>query len=76
MATAKTCESAALNILKGDQAEVVAPVNGPQRLVSHMWLGDLAPLYVTSGGTIILSGQITYMDGVKSGGVVHAGEDT
>jgi DNA-binding IclR family transcriptional regulator len=53
--TAKTRESSALNILKGDQLQVVATVNSPQRLVSHMRLGDLAPLYATSGGKIILA---------------------
>jgi DNA-binding IclR family transcriptional regulator len=53
--TAKTRESSALNLLKGNQAEVVATVSGSQRLVSHMRLGDLAPLYATSGGKIILA---------------------
>lgn len=53
--TAVTRESCALNILKDDAAEVVAAVNSPQRLVSHMRLGDLAPLYATSGGKIILA---------------------
>lgn len=48
-------ESSALNQLKGHQAEVVATVLGPQRLVSHMRLGDLAPLYATSGGKAILA---------------------
>ena len=41
--TARTAESSALNVLKGDMAEVAATVLGPQRLVSHMRLGDLAP---------------------------------
>ena len=53
--TAQTGESAALNMLKGDDAEVVATVSSSQRLVSHMRLGDLAPLYATSGGKIILA---------------------
>ena len=53
--TAKTRESSALNLLKGNQAEVVATVSGPQRLGSHMRTGDLAPLYATSGGKIILA---------------------
>lgn len=53
--TAATRESSALNILKEDVAEVVATANSPQRLVSHMRLGDLAPLYATSGGKIILA---------------------
>ncbi len=53
--TAVTRESSALNILREDAAEVVATVSSPQRLVSHMRLGDLAPLYATSGGKIILA---------------------
>lgn len=53
--TAVTRESSALNILKDDSAEVVATVSSPQRLVSHMRLGDLAPLYATSGGKILLA---------------------
>ena len=53
--TAHTGESSALNVLKGDMAEVAATVLGPQRLVSHMRLGDLAPLYATSGAKVILA---------------------
>ncbi len=53
--TARTAESSALNVLKGDMAEVAATVLGPQRLVSHMRLGDLAPLYATSGAKVILA---------------------
>jgi len=53
--TRETGESSALNQLKGDQAEVVATVLGPARLVTHMRLGDLAPLYATSGGKAILA---------------------
>jgi DNA-binding IclR family transcriptional regulator len=53
--TDRTGESSALNRLKGWQAEVVATVNGPHRLVTHMRLGDLAPLYATSGGKVILA---------------------
>ncbi len=53
--THDTGESSALNQLKGDRAEVVATVLGPQRLVTHMRLGDLAPLYATSGGKAILA---------------------
>lgn len=53
--TAKCQESSALNFLEDDQTKVVATVNGPQRLVTHMRLGDLAPLYATSGGKIILA---------------------
>ena len=39
----------------GSEAAVVATVLGPQRLVSHMRLGDVAPLYATSGGKVILA---------------------
>ena len=53
--TAQTSESSAVNILKGDVAEVAATVLGPQRLVSHMRLGDVAPLYATSGAKAILA---------------------
>jgi DNA-binding IclR family transcriptional regulator len=53
--TRETGESSALNQLKGDAAEVVATVLGPARLVTHMRLGDLAPLYATSGGKAILA---------------------
>jgi DNA-binding IclR family transcriptional regulator len=53
--TDKTRESSALNVIKGQQAEVVATVSSTQRLVSHMRLGDLAPLYATSGGKIMLA---------------------
>jgi DNA-binding IclR family transcriptional regulator len=53
--TRETGESSALNQLKGDQAVVVATVLGPARLVTHMRLGDLAPLYATSGGKAILA---------------------
>ncbi len=55
--TRKTGESSALNLLKGDDAEVAATVLGPHRLVTHMRLGDLAPLYATSGGKAILAYQ-------------------
>lgn len=53
--TATTRESSALNVFRDDAAVVVATVNSPQRLVSHMRLGDLAPMYATSGGKIILA---------------------
>ena len=53
--TRETGESSALNQRKGDQAEVMATVLGPARLVTHMRLGDLAPLYATSGGKAILA---------------------
>jgi DNA-binding IclR family transcriptional regulator len=53
--TASTQESSALNVFSGDMAKVVATVSSSQRLVSHMRLGDLAPLYATSGGKILLA---------------------
>jgi DNA-binding IclR family transcriptional regulator len=53
--TARTSESSALNVLKGDMAVVAATVLGPQRLVSHMRLGEVAPLYATSGAKVILA---------------------
>jgi DNA-binding IclR family transcriptional regulator len=53
--TQQTLESCALNQIKGDQVEVVATVTSPQRLVSHLRLGDLAPLYAVSGGKVILA---------------------
>jgi DNA-binding IclR family transcriptional regulator len=53
--TQQTLESCALNQIKGDQVEVVATVTSSQRLVSHLRLGDLAPLYAVSGGKAILA---------------------
>lgn len=53
--TAKCGESSALNVLRGDESEVAVAVSSAQRLVSHMRVGDLAPLYATSGGKAILS---------------------
>jgi DNA-binding IclR family transcriptional regulator len=51
----ETGESAALNMLEGDMSKVVATVSSSQRLVSHMRLGDLAPLYATSSGKALLA---------------------
>ncbi|MGC3982435.1 MAG: IclR family transcriptional regulator [Steroidobacteraceae bacterium] len=53
--TATLGESSALNRLKGQKVEVVATVLGSHRLVSHMRLGDMAPLYATSGGKALLA---------------------
>lgn len=53
--TEVTLESCALSYLRGDQVEVVATENSPQRLLSHLRLGDLAPLYAVSAGKIILA---------------------
>ena len=53
--TRRTKESCALSLLKGDQIEVVATELSPQRLVSHLRPGDMAPLYTVSGGKAILA---------------------
>ncbi len=53
--TETTRESCALSYLRGDQVEVVVTENSPQRLLSHLRLGDLAPLYAVSAGKIILA---------------------
>jgi DNA-binding IclR family transcriptional regulator len=53
--TDQTGESSALNILNGDMSEVTASISSPQRLVSHMRVGDVAPLYATSGGKALLT---------------------
>ena len=53
--TRLTNETSALNQLRGTMAEVVATVPSPQRLLSNMHRGDMAPLYTTSGGKAILA---------------------
>ena len=53
--TRATGESSSLNVLHGDETQVVATAVSPQRLVTHMRLGDVAPLYATSGGKAILA---------------------
>lgn len=53
--TRETHETCALNRLKGTVSEVVATVSSPQRLLSNMRRGDVAPLYATSGGKSILA---------------------
>lgn len=50
-----TRESSALNVQVGDVSEVVAAHNGSHRLLSHMRLGDQAPLYATSSGKLMLA---------------------
>ncbi len=50
-----TGESSALSILEGDDSKVIATVESRHRLMSQLRLGDLAPLYATSGGKAILS---------------------
>ena len=44
-----------LALSRGDQSEIVATVLGPHRLVTHMRLGDRAPLHATSGGKGLLA---------------------
>lgn len=51
----ETRETCALNFIKGDRSEVVASVVGPHRLNFSMRSGDVAPLYATSGGKILLA---------------------
>ena len=53
--TGMTGESSALNIAEDGQLKVIATRSSPQRLVSHMRAGDLAPLHATSGGKAILA---------------------
>lgn len=53
--TKQTQESSTLNQLRGDQTEVIATVSSPLRLVSHMRVGDVGPLYALSGGKAILA---------------------
>lgn len=51
-ATSETC---ALNLLKGDVSEVMATASGSHRLHYTMRIGDVAPLYATSGGKALLA---------------------
>lgn len=53
--TGATGESSALNYLNGDETEVVATIYGNHRLITHMRLGDKAPLHLTSAGKLFLS---------------------
>lgn len=50
-----TGETCALNVLKGDVSEVVATASGSHRLHYSMRIGDVAPLYATSGGKALLA---------------------
>lgn len=54
-ATRDLGETSAFNQLLDDQQEVVATVNGRHRLTTHMRVGELAPLYATSGGKAMLA---------------------
>jgi DNA-binding IclR family transcriptional regulator len=51
----ETLESCTLNRLKGDQSEVIATVSSKLRLVSHMRVGDVGPLYALSSGKAMLA---------------------
>lgn len=52
----ETGESCAINLLKGDEAEVVVgKMSMKRKLVYHMHQGDSAPLYATSGGKALLA---------------------
>lgn len=53
--SAETRETCALNFIKGDRSEVITSVMGPHRLNYSMKSGDVAPLYATSGGKILLA---------------------
>ncbi len=54
-ATRDVGETSAFNQLHDDQLEVVATVTGRHRLTTHMKVGDVAPLYATSGGKAMLA---------------------
>jgi len=51
----ETLESCTLNRLRGDQSEVIATVVSQLRLVSHMRVGDVGPLYALSSGKAMLA---------------------
>lgn len=53
--TEATGESAAVNFRSGDFTEVVATTYGRHRLLTHMRLGDKAPLHLTSSGKLFLA---------------------
>ncbi|UZW57468.1 IclR family transcriptional regulator [Sphingobium sp. JS3065] len=54
-ATREIGETSAFNQLHDDQQEVVATVTGRHRLTTHMKVGEVAPLYATSGGKAMLA---------------------
>lgn len=54
-ATRDVGETSAFNQLHDDQQEVVATVTGRHRLISNMKVGDISPLYATSGGKAMLA---------------------
>lgn len=54
-ATREVGETSAFNQLHDDQQEVVATVTGRHRLTTHMKVGEVAPLYATSGGKAMLA---------------------
>jgi DNA-binding IclR family transcriptional regulator len=50
-----TGETSMATRLVGDEGQTVVSVTGPQKLVSHMRVGDRGPLYALSGGKAILA---------------------
>lgn len=59
--TLATGESSIMNQVSGDDGETTDAVTGPHRLVSHMRVGDMGPLYALSGGKAILARMPTEM---------------
>ncbi|ANL51060.1 IclR family transcriptional regulator protein (plasmid) [Rhizobium phaseoli] len=66
-ATRDLGETSAFNQLHGDELEVVATVVGRHRLITHMKVGETAPLYATSGGKAMLAlmSETDYLDYLK-----------
>lgn len=54
-ATRELGETSAFNQLHDDQQQVVATVVGSHHLITHMKVGETAPLYAASGGKAILA---------------------
>ncbi len=54
-ATRDVGETSAFNQLRDDEQEVVATVTGRHRLTTFMKIGEVAPLYATSGGKAMLA---------------------
>ena len=69
-ATREVGETSAFNQLHDDEQECVATVIGRHRLTTHMKVGEVAPLYATSGGKAMLAlmpegDQKDYFDRVR-----------
>lgn len=54
-ATRDVGETSAFNQLRDDEQEVVSTVTGRHRLTTFMKVGEVAPLYATSGGKAMLA---------------------